>query len=296
MINSVSEAASDVKERFLFHYHELPEWQKDNSYILSGYVKETLSFKKSWQSLFYIHNETGNIYSHMIPSVLILLSGLFLVEYILPKYPTTGFYDLVAVWTFNLGAISCLGMSGIYHLLKSHSRSVSRFGNKLDYMGIVLLIQSSMTSIIYYSMIDQPMLRLFSWTLTGLVGAVCLVVSLKDTFASPDWRPFRAKMFVLYGLTGIIPFVAEIYAYGLDQSFARLQLKWVLLEALFYISGAALYAMRIPEKFWPGIFDIWGHSHQIFHILVVLGAASHGMGLLQAYHHAHTNIIPYLEG
>ena len=44
---------------------------------------------------------------------------------------------------------------------------------------------------------------------------------------------------------------------------------------------------RWPERAWPGSFDIWGSSHQLFHILVVLAAASHLYGLLKAfdYHH-----------
>jgi predicted membrane channel-forming protein YqfA (hemolysin III family) len=29
------------------------------------------------------------------------------------------------------------------------------------------------------------------------------------------------------------------------------------LMALFYLSGAVIYVIRVPEKFCPGIFDIW---------------------------------------
>ena len=37
-----------------------------------------------------------------------------------------------------------------------------------------------------------------------------------------------------------------------------------------YITGAGLYAARIPERFLPGKCDIWFQSHQIFHLLVSL--------------------------
>ena len=33
----------------------------------------------------------------------------------------------------------------------------------------------------------------------------------------------------------------------------------------------------------PGQFDVWGSSHQIFHVLVVLAAASHLKGLIRAH-------------
>ena len=40
----------------------------------------------------------------------------------------------------------------------------------------------------------------------------------------------------------------------------------------------------------PGRFDVWGSSHQIFHVMVVLAAVSHFVGLLKAFEHAHTNL------
>lgn len=39
--------------------------------------------------------------------------------------------------------------------------------------------------------------------------------------------------------------------------------------------GALLYACRIPERFCPGKFDIFFHSHQVFHFLVVVAAFTH---------------------
>ena len=41
---------------------------------------------------------------------------------------------------------------------------------------------------------------------------------------------------------------------------------------LFYCLGPLVYATRIPERWLPGKFDFAGHSHQLFHILVVAGA------------------------
>ena len=49
--------------------------------------------------------------------------------------------------------------------------------------------------------------------------------------------------------------------------------------ALFYLVGAAIYASRVPERFAPGKFDLIGHSHQIFHVLGVLGSLFVYLGL-----------------
>lgn len=39
--------------------------------------------------------------------------------------------------------------------------------------------------------------------------------------------------------------------------------------------GAVTYACRIPERWFPGKFDIMGHSHQLWHAAVVLAAWVH---------------------
>ena len=31
-------------------------------------------------------------------------------------------------------------------------------------------------------------------------------------------------------------------------------------------SGALVYAQRVPERWFPGKFDLFFHSHQIFHV------------------------------
>lgn len=44
---------------------------------------------------------------------------------------------------------------------------------------------------------------------------------------------------------------------------------------------------RIPERFAPGRFDIWGSSHQIFHVAVLCAMYTHTIGLIQAFTTCH---------
>ncbi len=43
--------------------------------------------------------------------------------------------------------------------------------------------------------------------------------------------------------------------------------------------------MRMPESFKPGKFDIFGSSHQIFHLLVLFATVVHLIGILSAFHY-----------
>jgi predicted membrane channel-forming protein YqfA (hemolysin III family) len=47
--------------------------------------------------------------------------------------------------------------------------------------------------------------------------------------------------------------------------------KW-LASFGSYVVGFIFYALQLPEKRWPGRFDLIAHSHQIWHIFVFTGA------------------------
>ena len=50
-------------------------------------------------------------------------------------------------------------MSSTFHCIKAHSHPVSKFGNQLDYFGIVILITCSLISIILFAYYDYPWYR-----------------------------------------------------------------------------------------------------------------------------------------
>ena len=117
-------------------WDDLPSWQQDNHYIHSGYRPASSSFKKSFSSLGYIHNESVNIYSHLLGAIGFVAAGYTLYSSIRPRYQTSTPADILAFGAFFLGAALCLGMSATYHAISNHSAAVAKFGNKLDYVGI----------------------------------------------------------------------------------------------------------------------------------------------------------------
>ena len=53
----------------------------------------------------------------------------------------------------------------------------------------------------------------------------------------------------------------------------------VALVAFCYVGGAFLYAVRVPERFFPGKCDYIFQSHQIFHVLVVAAVIIHYLNI-----------------
>lgn len=273
-------------------WDELPPWRRDNAFIRSGYRAASNSYAASLGSVLGVHNESVNIWTHGAGAlVLVPLAFLYFLcaEVVGSRYlgADASAADELVFACFLAGAALCLGMSATFHTLSNHSESVAKWGNKLDYSGIVCLIVGSYVPALYYGLFCHPVLMTVYLYGIFTLGLGCGIVSWVERFRTPDWRPYRAAMFVGLGVSGVVPVCHGLSIYGYQSLNERMGLGWILLEGALYIFGAFLYAVRWPERTSPGTFDIWGHSHQLFHILILLAAASHLKGIAKAfdYHH-----------
>lgn len=286
----------------LAFFEDLDEWQQDNHYIRSGYVKATFSFLKCAESLRYWHNETINIYSHLLPSLFI---GIVVVFYIFNGQVDEGLGSLEKLnfLQFKVSLLLCLFTSALFHLFKSHSAKVSKLGNRCDYFAINILISSSLVSIIVFAFYEMPRLRNSLLVVFATIAISCTYTIFHPQFSTPSYRPYRSLMFILFGLSGVIPIVAACYIHGHKTAFKMASAEWLILEGIFYILGACIYAFRFPERLSanvksprvPGVFDIVGHSHQIFHILVVVAAFCHWKALLGTHRYLRDVTLPSLQ-
>ncbi|KAI5198357.1 hypothetical protein AUEXF2481DRAFT_31720 [Aureobasidium subglaciale EXF-2481] len=269
-------------------WSDLPAWQRDNHYIHSGYRPQSNSFARSFASLTHIHNETVNIYTHLLGAIAALICSVYLHSLIKPRYDRATPEDVTVFGCFFGGAVACLGMSATYHTISNHSPKVNKIGNQLDYVGIVCLIWGSFIPSIFYAFARRPGYIAVYWSMITMIGIGCATVSILPSFRTPKWRPFRAGMFVAMGASAVVPVLHGVSLFGVTQLQKQMGLSYLVLQGVLYISGAAIYAARVPERLKPGSFDIWGSSHQIFHILVLLAAATHFFGLVKAFDYEHS--------
>ena len=54
-------------------FEQAPEYLKDNEFIKTGYLVNCNSFEKAFRSLFLWHNETINIWSHLIGTIVAIV-------------------------------------------------------------------------------------------------------------------------------------------------------------------------------------------------------------------------------
>ena len=63
-------------------------------------------------------------------------------------------------------------------------------------------------------------------------------------------------VFVSLGCSGIIPIVHILIAHGITIALKQASMGWLILMGVLYITGAILYATRVPERFFPGKCNI----------------------------------------
>jgi adiponectin receptor len=271
----------------LLEWGDLPDWRQDNEFITTGYRTPSGSFRQSLKSLKYIHNETVNIYSHFL-GVLLFLGLVINVLWRLSHYTTIRDIDYIVFTAFFLGMISCFFLSALFHTIANHSESVAACGVQLDYVGIVLLMWGAIIPSVYYGFYCEPNLQKAYWIAVSSVAFACITITVHPSFRSPQLRPYRAVMYTFLGLSAIISMIHGVLIHGWAVQNRRVGLMYAISTAALNIVAAVIYSTRFPERCQPRRFDIYGHSHQLLHIIVVFAGLIYLAGLLRAVDFAHS--------
>lgn len=311
-LNGTSKVWKKVQEEVqheyrLLEYHTLPDYLKDNEYIL-GHYRADLTFSQAFRSLFEWHNETVNIWTHLLGFVFFLILTIFTVVE-LWQWQTSlskcqrdqgqenNTYEpcLLLVmkeqvakvmgpvlqrttrWPFFVfmgGSMFCLLASTVCHLFTCHSKPLAIFLMRVDYAGIAVMIATSFFPPIYYVFQCTP---IWQWVYLGaisIMGMIMVGVLFAPVCQSGKYRPFRALLFLCMGVSGLIPAVHAVVT-NWHEPLCAITVAHEAIMAGLYALGTMIYVVRIPERWKPGMFDLGGHSHNLFHLLVIAGAYTH---------------------
>ena len=127
--------------------------------------------------------------------------------------------------------------------------------------------------------------------LITVFGVGTFLYSLTDDFNKPKRRALRGTLYLIFGLCSGVPIIHMAFFGNYIEGYGDdiILLNWYL-GGISYVIGALFYILRFPEKKFPGKFDYFGASHQIFHVLVFFGALFHFIGSLEAYNYRFRNL------
>lgn len=256
---------------------------------MSHYRSPSESIVGSVLSLFQLHNETINVWTHLLGAMFAIYLIYYTFHKLYREYTTTSIHDLIFLNSFLIGSIICFGSSTIFHLLSNHSSTVYSFWNRMDHLGIVIFIVSSSVTPIFYYFYTQRFYAIFYCSQSIGLGLLTIYLMTLPQFSLPSWRFQRSLIYISLGMSGVVPLMhaQKQRAWKWDNSYG---LYYYILQGALYIIGAMIYAFRFPEKHYPGLFDIIGASHQIFHAFVLAGAYTHWRGILKTFRNTHFNL------
>jgi adiponectin receptor len=271
---------SDADARHLISFQDLPYPWRINPYILSGYQFSS-SVWRCFTGIFHLSNESFNVWSHVFG----LVSMLVIAWVYFPLTSTTttvrdkknvqvvatnAMMDTVVVGGYFLAAAVCFGCSVLWHTMKSISspRLLMRCAS-IDLMGVSVIVSATAVVTEYTAFYGNPPLQMVYISLTALCAVGCLILGWQPQLRDPAFAWVRVSMFVLLGVTGLVPFLHLAIVRGLSWAvtFYRPLMIRVFVPVF---SGAMVYASKIPEKWCPGWFDFVGSSHNWWHVAVLI--------------------------
>lgn len=280
---AVADALARAQETGLIRYEDLPDPWRVNPHILSGYRFHEAKLD-CIRSVFTLSNELFNIWSHFIGLMVMLAIAFYF-------YPTSVTFkistnaDVFVAAVFFFAACKCLVCSTMWHTMNSIAEQnlLERFAC-VDYTGISLLVAASIMTTEYTAFYCEPVSRWIYMVTTALLGIGGVILPWHPTFNRMDMAWARVCFYVTLALTGFIPVIQLNMTRG--PAWAFYFYAPITKSLMVYISGAVLYASKIPERWWPGVFDYVGGSHNIWHCAVLGGILFHYVAMHEFFKQA----------
>lgn len=191
--------------------------------------------------------------------------------------------DRHAIQIYQLSVTTCFLLSTTYHTVSDHSPSLHKRGNELDHLGIFLVLWGTGVSNTHFAFSCFPTaLQNTYHTLLTLTAILCALFTLRPAFRHPTYRTARFLMYCFLGTSLFVPVLHAHWKLGGALPQQRTGLSSFLGLAVINFTGAAVYAARIPERWYPRRFDLLGQSHNWMHVFVLAGALVRFYGLLEA--------------
>ena len=167
-------------------------------------------------------------------------------------------WHIVSFSIFGAGLVLLYTASTLYHWLPLSDRGVQLM-RRIDHIMIFVLIAATYTPICLI-----PIRGGWGWSLFGCVWGFALGGIILKIFwmGAPRW--LSTSLYLAMGWMAVIGIWPLVKAMPLGA------LIWLVMGGLFYSLGAVIYALKRPNP-WPKLLGF----HGIFHILVIMGSASH---------------------
>ncbi|KAJ2801735.1 hypothetical protein H4R20_003559 [Coemansia guatemalensis] len=280
----------------LMSVFQIPAYMVED-HIWDSYRPLCFSVGECLRSWLYVHSELGNIVTHLcglfIFVCLALLTGPVVVPLAAGKRgegsTQASAADYAVIYAYIATVLFCLAASVAFHTLACHSQHKHFRSLRCDFIGILTLIVGSFVPIGYYGFLHSRRILIGYMTMFVVLGILGILVSVFGHVEDPRHAAWRPVIFMGISGAGLVPIVHAAVLNGYADAVDRMSLWYVVGMCALYIVGTVIYAFKIPERYRPGKHNVFLHSHQIFHVFVVLAAILHYVGIIRALTWAHAS-------
>ena len=297
--------------RFTLHDVEYTPDFLRTPYILTHY-RVLFSFPLATRSLFHLHNETFNIWTHGLAALYLLYLSYTTISSggLLSTVQGSDWLDYALFSVFHWSAVACFAASALYHwygCMSVQSHSCLYIG---DMSAIGLLILGSYVPGLYYAFYCRPLFQtLYIVTIVALVALYFLLYQCNHCHATPPTttvlsnRPdmplpsnhstsarqhshwIRVLLLVSLVAFAVVPAIQFVLVVGSDHPQLPVwQVLWPLCAMLaLYGCGFGFYVSHFPERWYPKRFDVWFASHQFWHCFILLAVRVWHYNLVQVF-------------
>jgi len=255
--------------RYPLKYNQVPALFVE-PYIFNGFRSIDQPWIYYWKSLFHKHNETINVWSHLI-------GILYMVHLLIYYYQRLNFFENAHSWPFAVSLCTAILMficSAFAHLLHSKSESIHMTCFLIDFIGVSLHGFGSGFLHIYYCA-PQWYYEIIQYYYVFILLLFGILACFLNCFAQYYYhRPYPLiKRICQFFPCGIL------WIYSITPLFIRLYSSNILLnpslichlaQIILFLFGGILFGFDIPQRFWPGTLDFIGQGHQLFHLCIYL--------------------------
>ncbi|SPR00058.1 unnamed protein product (mitochondrion) [Plasmodiophora brassicae] len=238
----------------LAHRFVFPPHAAKNPFIFRGF-KAPETWRHAMNTLFHCDNETANVWSSLFG----ILPLSFLAVNVLAIEEQTGF-DADGLFVAMMLFLGNIVLTSAYHLFNQVPHLYALWSN-LDFAGINLAICSLSFAMTYYG---YQLWTSMPWYMEfGVVMAIAATCSSAATYyrTVTDHDPFILQPINLTALF----FVLTSFFYTMPPSPRN------TCFLTFIGIGAFIHVTKIPERWSPGTFCFFGHSHMIWHLSYTMG-------------------------
>lgn len=255
----------------LLRVDQAPTYMREDS-ITTGYRKK-LSYKACFSSWFWIHNETLNIWTHLI-GFGIFVCCLFWVIWSPPRQ-VNSILELIPLIVQLLSYMACMLSSTLFHTFSCHSEDVHKYWRYTDHFGILAALFGT-----YVSLISNTFTCFPPWKYVHLSVVIALfiwVILFKciSTKKKSSNCEIPLDIFIYVATYSAVPIAHWAWLQGgIMQPVVLAKLQQIIIPFIAGTIGLFFYVTHFPERiFKAGSVDIVGSSHQIWHVLIWLGMA-----------------------